>query len=158
MISVELSEISDKIDVGPLKALKKLNAFSEQCLAINQVYHEYRCSRPEVLCKKDALRNFAKFTGKHLCRSLFFNKVAATLLKKRLWHRCFPVSFAKFLITPFVTEHLRATASLSIGELILRGARLSSIVYKSFDTFGKSTTVKAQSLSILFTTFSDFFY
>ena len=26
----------------------------------------------------------------------------ATLLKKRLWHRCFPVNFAKFLRTPFV--------------------------------------------------------
>ena len=25
---------------------------------------------------KDLLKNFAKFTGKHLCRSLFFNKVA----------------------------------------------------------------------------------
>ena len=25
----------------------------------------------------------------------------ATLLKKRLWHRCFPVNFAKFLRTPF---------------------------------------------------------
>ena len=30
----------------------------------------------------------------------------ATLLKKRLWHRCFPVNFAKFLRTPFFTEHL----------------------------------------------------
>ena len=110
MISVELFEISDKIDVGPLKALKKLNAFWEQCLAINQVYHEYRCSRPEVLCKKHALKNFAKFPGKHLCQSLFFNKVAgsgpATLLKKRTWHRCFPLSFAKFLRTPFLTEYL----------------------------------------------------
>ena len=25
----------------------------------------------------------------------------ATLLEKRLWHRCFPVNFAKFLRTPF---------------------------------------------------------
>ena len=25
-----------------------------------------------------------------------------TLLKKRLWHRCFPVNFAKFLRTPFL--------------------------------------------------------
>ena len=25
--------------------------------------------------KKGVLRNFAKFTGKHLCQSLFFNKV-----------------------------------------------------------------------------------
>ena len=35
-----------------------------------------RSSRPEVFCKKVVLRNFAKFTGKHLCQSLFFIKVA----------------------------------------------------------------------------------
>ena len=72
---------------------------------------KFRISRPEVFCEKGVLRNFAKFTGKHLCQSLFFNKVAglrpATLLKKRLWHRCFPVNFVKFLGTPFFTEHLR---------------------------------------------------
>ena len=33
------------------------------------------------------------------------------LLKWRLGHRYFPVSFAKFLGTPFVTEHLRTTVS-----------------------------------------------
>ena len=31
---------------------------------------------------------------------------SATLSKKRLWHRCFPVNFAKFLRTPFSIEHL----------------------------------------------------
>ena len=44
-----------------------------------------------------------------MCQSLFFNKVAgapAALLKKRFWHRCFPVNFAKFLRTPFFIEHL----------------------------------------------------
>ena len=44
-----------------------------------------------------------------MCQSLF-NKVAgetiATLLKKRHWHRCFPVNFAKFLGAPFFKEHL----------------------------------------------------
>ena len=35
-----------------------------------------RSSRPGVFFKKGILRNFAKFTGKHLCQSLFFNKVA----------------------------------------------------------------------------------
>ena len=59
-----------------------------------------RSSRPQMFCKKGALKNFEKFTGKHLNQSLFFNKVAdlrtATLLKKRLWHRCFPVNFATF--------------------------------------------------------------
>ena len=40
--------------------------------------------------KEGVLRNFAEFTGKHLCQSLFFNEVPglrpATLLKKKLWH------------------------------------------------------------------------
>ena len=31
-------------------------------------------SRRQVICKKDVLRNFSKFTGKHLCQSLFYNK------------------------------------------------------------------------------------
>ena len=58
-----------------------------------------------VLLRKVVLRNFTKFTGKHLCQSLLFNKVAglrpATLLKKWLWHKCYPVSFMKFLRTTF---------------------------------------------------------
>ena len=41
----------------------------------------------------------------------------ATLLKKRLWHKRFPVNFAKFLRTPFFTEHLSTTASKSILSL-----------------------------------------
>ena len=69
-----------------------------------------RSSRPEVFCKKSVLRNFTKFTGKRLCQSLFFDKVAglrlATLLKERLWHSCLPVSFVKLLRIPFFTEHL----------------------------------------------------
>ena len=36
----------------------------------------YRSSRPNMCCKKGVLRNFIKFTGKHLCQSLFFNKLA----------------------------------------------------------------------------------
>ena len=56
--------------------------------------------------RKGVLRNFAQFTGRHLCQSLIFNRVAglrsAILLKKKLWHKCFPVKFAKFLRTPFL--------------------------------------------------------
>ena len=64
-----------------------------------------RKSHQRCSVRKGVLRNFAKFTGKHLCQVLFYNKVAgpepATLLKKKLWHRCFPMNFAKFLRTPF---------------------------------------------------------
>ena len=37
---------------------------------------KFRSSRSEVFRKIDVLRNFAKFTGKHLCKSVFLNKVA----------------------------------------------------------------------------------
>ena len=79
---------------------------------------------------RGVLKIFPKYTGKHLWQSLFFNKVPglfsksdqihrklrvwshllkrpATLLKKRLWHRRFPVNFVKFLRTPNFIEHLR---------------------------------------------------
>ena len=66
----------------------------------------YRSSHQKCSMKEGILRNFTKFTGKHLCQSLFLNKVAgltpATLLKKRLWHRYFPVNFVKFLRTTFL--------------------------------------------------------
>ena len=64
-----------------------------------------RSSHRRCSIKKGVPRDIAKFTGKHLCQSLFLNKVAvlrpATLLKKRHLHRCFPVNFAKFLRTTF---------------------------------------------------------
>ena len=73
---------------------------------INDHHQNIRNSCPEVFCEKGVLRNFAKFTGKHQCQNLFFNKVASlrppTLFKKRLWHRCFTVNFQKFLRTPYL--------------------------------------------------------
>ena len=76
-----------------------------------RLHDVWRSSRPEVFYKNSVLKKLAKLTGKHLCQGLFFNKVAGlrpvTLLKKRFWHRCFPVNFAKFLRTPSPTEHLR---------------------------------------------------
>ena len=65
-----------------------------------------RSSHKRFSVQKGVIRNFTKFTGKHLCQCLFFNKVAglrpATLLKKRHWHRCFPVNFVKLLRTIFL--------------------------------------------------------
>ena len=71
---------------------------------------QVRCNHCRCSVRKGVLRNFVKFTGKHLCQSLFFNKVAglpATLLKKRLWHSCFLENFTKFLRTPFLREYLK---------------------------------------------------
>ena len=58
-----------------------------------------RSSRPEVFCKK-AFLEISQNSQKNTCARVSF-------LKKRLWHRCFPVNFAKFLRTYVLTEHLR---------------------------------------------------
>ena len=73
-----------------------------------------RNSQRRCSIKKGAVGNFAKFTGKHQRQSLLFNKVEdlrpATLLKKWLWRRCFPVSFCQIFRNIFFTEHLQTTA------------------------------------------------
>ena len=60
----------------------------------------------EVFYKNDVLQNFAKFIGNHMYQSPFFSKIAdlrcTALLKTRLWHRCFPVNFTKFLRRTFL--------------------------------------------------------
>ena len=38
--------------------------------------------------------------------SIWSKERPKALLKKRLWHRCFPVNFVKLLRTPFYIEHL----------------------------------------------------
>ena len=81
----------------------------------------------EVFCKKGALRNFTKFTGKHLCQSFFFNKFAGlyyqTLLKNRFWHKCFPVNFAKFLRISFL-QNISGRLLLNIPEMFWNGVTL----------------------------------
>ena len=68
----------------------------------------------EVCYKKVVFRNFTKFTRKHLCQSLFFNKVAslrpATLFKKRL-AQVFSCDFFEIFKDTIFTEHIWKTAS-----------------------------------------------
>ena len=62
--------------------------------------------RAEMFWKKGALRNFAKFNGKHLFQSLFFNKIAgmrpATLFKKRLLGQMLSCKFCKISKNTFL--------------------------------------------------------
>ena len=62
------------------------------------MYSSYRGSRPDVFCKKGVLRNFTKFTGKHLCRSLFF--------KKETLAQVFSCEFCEISKNAFFTEHV----------------------------------------------------
>ena len=61
----------------------------------------FRSSHRRCSIKKAILKHFVIFTEKHLCRGLFFNKVAAhlacTLIKKRLQHRYYLANIWKFI-------------------------------------------------------------
>ena len=60
--------------------LKKKNMLM---LLSNLHITEAEVVKPPQRCslRKGVFRNFAKFTGKHLCQSLFFNKVAGLSLQ-----------------------------------------------------------------------------
>ena len=58
-------------------------------------------SQRKCSIKESFLKNFKKFTGKHLLQSLFYIKLqtwALQLSYKKDWYRCFPSNFAKFFI------------------------------------------------------------
>ena len=103
----------------------------------------FRSSHQRCSVIKGVVRNFTKFTGKRLCLSLFFNKVSGleaptkvfrptTLLKKRLWHRCFPVNFVKFLRTAFLQNNsgrLRLTISFLAKFIIVTHQLLNPLIW-----------------------------
>ena len=76
-----------------------------------------------------------------MCQCLFFDKVGlrpVTLLKKRLWHRCFPVNFWKFLRTLFLDETPLVAASVSSLKSkspLFSNIELSQLVYSSIERF-----------------------
>ena len=56
--------------------------------------------------KKAILKHFVIFTGKQLCRGLFFEKVAGhqacNFIKKRLQHRYYLANIGKFIRRPIL--------------------------------------------------------
>ena len=68
-----------------------------------------RSSLFQMIFKIDVFKDFAMFTGKHLCQSLFLIMLQAKVcnfIRKRLYHGCFiVVNIAKFLRTAFLYQN-----------------------------------------------------
>ena len=63
-----------------------------------------RSSHRRCSVKKGVLRNFTKLTGKHLCQSLFFNKVvgqACNFIKKETLAQVFSCKFCEICKNTF---------------------------------------------------------
>ena len=73
--------------------------------------YRFRSSHRTCSTKKGVLRNSAQFTGKHLCQSIFFNKVPTNLLKKTLV-QVFSCKLCETSKNTFCIEHLLMTASV----------------------------------------------
>ena len=85
-----LSEICSAKDIAK-KSLKRLLLL----LILKSSY-------PRCTVQKVVLKNFANFTGKHECWSLFLIKLqGCNFIKKNFRRSCFSVRLAKFLRKPF---------------------------------------------------------
>ena len=73
----------------------------------------YISSRPEVFCKKSVLRNFVEFTGKHLCQSLFLNKVVGNFITKEAMAHVFSCNFCEISKNTFSYRTPPVAASLN---------------------------------------------
>ena len=78
--------------------------FKDDCCKRSEAVYQ-RCSG-----KKGFLEIFQNSKEDTCVRVSFLIKLQAlrpaTLLKKRLWHSCFPASFEKFLKAPFIIKQL----------------------------------------------------
>ena len=68
----------------------------------------FRSSHRRYFIEKSVLKNFATFTGKHLCWSLSFNKG----LKKETPTQLFSCEYCKMIKSTYFEEHLQTDASV----------------------------------------------
>ena len=115
-----------------------------KALAFIRAIERFTCRR-ETPIINDMFKTFKSSVVKKfmLCsgvRLKFISPATAILLKKRLWHRCFPVNFAKFLRTPFFIEHL--------WWLLLTGLTFMGWVLRAISEISKNV-IKKDSLKII---------
>ena len=83
----------------------------------------FRSSHWRCSIKKAILKHFVIFTGKHLCRGLFFNKVAGhqacNFIKRRLQHRYFFANIRIFIRRPILFWTTLANGCL-VGKCFVR--------------------------------------
>ena len=96
-----------------------------------------RSSRSHWFFRIGVLKNFAILTGKHLCWSLFFNKVAGLLLKRDfnrgvLWEHCKIFKKTFFYRTPPVAVFVNGDLETYLGSCQISMMHLLTKIVNSF--------------------------
>ena len=86
-----------------------------------------RCSRKKVYLKIS--QNSQENTCTRVSLLIKFKARHVTLFKKSLWHRCFPVSFVKFIKDTFFTEHLR-TIPFANSSFIKQTKNVFKVIFR----------------------------
>ena len=86
-------------------------------LGSRSIFYLHKSSCLEMFCSKVVLQNFAKLIGKHICQSLFFNKVACfhspkgsrneSVKCKKLGHHLLDFSHTNAHFNVYISCHLR---------------------------------------------------
>ena len=97
---------------------------------------------PEMFCEKVVPRNFTKFTGKHLCQSLFFNKVAkketlaqviscefCEISKNTLFQRTHVVAASTFICNE-ISQNSQGNTCTKVSFLIMLQASVDNFIEK----------------------------
>ena len=118
-IDINNSVVIEKVLLKTSSQLESMNHFEDDCASIitnifqiiAENINERKSPQPLTCCIQirlvgigenvfciqkqppEMFQYFVKFTGKHLCQSLFFKET-----------RCFPVNFVKFLRIPFLHD------------------------------------------------------
>ena len=119
-----------------------------------------------MFCEKGVLKYFTKFTGKHLCQSLFLKKLQASVCnyikkenlaqasvydynKKENLAQVFSCEFCKILRTPLFIEHLRWLLLCFLLFLIMVSKEQSKKSLKKTNLSQVMRTKKGNDLQLL---------
>ena len=101
-----------------------------------------------MFCEKGVLRNFAKFTGKHLCQSLFFSiKLQASVCNfiiKEVLAQVFSCEFCE--ISQSIFSHRTAPVAASVFRILL----ILNLSFKIILTSKESSENATSSFPIFF--------
>ena len=107
-------------------------------------YQQYKNSPERCSIKKGVLEN-SQNSQKNTCAKVsFFIKLqtSALKLKKKLWHKCFPVNFEKFLRTSFLQNtsvRLFPKILIQIHKSVTDRKEIANIFYNFFSAIAGKT-------------------